>query len=232
MIGAILSLCLLLAFVSINVAMLFLGFFRKGTSAFLRNIGGMKVPENEKKEWEKLYTLAWLTVGLWALWELRGQTLLGVMFSFLAFRSGANVGRLMVYHHHDARLIERTGGGRLLGMLSKVVKLLLLLEGSFLAAFALSYKVLSVPLRGGGTVGGFLLALWVGGFIFGLIFGVLISRNNRGVLLRDNVLTLAFFTVRDASTPRGLRDTFLNHSPEGWSCLSVHSASTTRGRRR
>ncbi|MDI3475810.1 MAG: hypothetical protein PWQ79_1316 [Thermococcaceae archaeon] len=130
------------------------------------------------------------------------------------FRSGANIGRLIIYSHHDAELVEELGGEGILGMISTVTKLSLLFEGLFLASLALSYKALSIALSIGGTARGLLLTLWLGGLAFGLAFGLFMARNNHGVLLKEDISLLAFFTIRKvsiktSSTYEKLRDNVL-----------------------
>jgi hypothetical protein len=199
MIEKLIAVLLLTVFLVINIVLFFMRLFRKGASILFKNLLRSEIPENEKKGWEKIYTLVWLAVGLWAFWKLKDKTILGAFFGFFTFRSGANVGKLIVYSHHDAKLVEKGGEGRVLGMISTVVKLSLLLEGTFLAGIAISYKALSITLKGGETAGHFLLALWLVGLAFGIIFGLLISRNNNGILLGDSLSTLAFFTMRKVS---------------------------------
>ncbi len=214
MLGKIIGIFLLLAFIAIRAGLTMAGFFRKGMTTMLGKLIPVDIPENEKKSWETTYTIVWLAIGLWALWELKDRTLLGAFFGFLAFRSGASVGKVIIYSHHDAKLVEKLGSGKVLGMISTVTKLSLLIESLFLAALAFSYKALSVTLENGGTAGRFLLALWLGGFAFGILFGLFIARNNRGILLKDSLSTLAFFTMRKvsvkaSSTSGKLRDNVL-----------------------
>jgi hypothetical protein len=198
MIEKLLALFLLGVFLSANIFISFIRTFQKGASLFLKGLLRSNIPENEKKSMEKVYTVAWLVIGLWAFWELKDKTLLGAFFGLLSFRSGANVGKVLVYSHHDAKLVEELGEGRVLGMISTVVRLSLVLEATFLLSLALAYKAVSVSL-GRGTAGHLLLGLWFAGLIFGLIFGFLVARNNRGILLSDSISTIAFFTMRSVS---------------------------------
>jgi hypothetical protein len=219
MLSKIIGIFLLLAFISIQAGLMMARFFRKGMTTVLGKVIPADIPENEKKSWEIIYTIVWLATGLWALWELKDKTLLGAFFGFFAFRSGANVGKVIIYSYHDAKLVENLGNGKVLGMISTVTKLSLLFESLFLAALAFSYKALSVTLKGGGTVGRFLLILWFGGFAFGVIFSLFIARNNRGVLLKDSLSTLAFFTMRKVSVKTSsasgkLKDNVLKRLPK------------------
>ncbi|NJF25036.1 hypothetical protein [Thermococcus sp. Bubb.Bath] len=219
MLSKIIGIILLLAFISIQTGLMMVRFFRKGMTTVLGRVIPADIPENEKKSWEIIYTIVWLVIGLWALWELKDKTILGAFFGFFAFRGGANVGKLVIYSRHDAKLVERLGSGRVLEMISTVTKLSLLLESLFLAALAFSYKALSVTLKGGGTAGRFLLLLWLGGFIFGTLFGLFIARNNRGILLKDSLSTLAFFTMRKVSVKTSsasekLKDNVLKRLPK------------------
>jgi len=214
MLGRIIGIFLLLVFVAIRAGLTMAGLFRKSMTTVLGRVLPADIPENEKKRWETVYTIVWLVTGLWALWELKDRAILGAFFGLLTFRSGASVGKVLIYSHHDAKLVEKLGSGKVLGMISTVTKLSLLIESLFLAALAFSYKALSVTLESGGTVGRFLLTLWLGGFTFGILFGLFIARNNRGILLKDSLSTLAFFTMRKvsvkaSSTSGKLRDNVL-----------------------
>jgi len=68
-----------------------------------------------------------------------------------------------------------------------VTRLWLLLEGTFVLAFALAYKALSAVSTSRGPAGTFILELWLLGLVFGFAFFTLVARDNRGILLRDQI---------------------------------------------
>ncbi len=204
MLSEFLSLFLLGLFLLVNVLILLGRAFRSLTGTTWKKILRLNLPENEKRGWERLYTVIWLAVGLGAFITLWGWSLTRVVaaiFGFLAFRSGANVTRTLVYGFHDRRIIEEHGGGEgILGVMARATQLSLLLEIVFIVAFALAYKVFSVAVNPGVGANTFILYLWLAGLLFGAVFGWLITRNNRGILLRNIIATVGFFAVRKGKT--------------------------------
>ncbi len=199
MLSEILSLLLLGLFLIFNALVLFARTVGSLTGMAWRKVLRLDLPENEKKGWERLYTLVWLAVGLWAFWKLWGWNPVRVMaavFGFLAFRSGANVTRVLVYGLHDRKIVEEHGGGKVLGVVARATGLSLLLETVFILAFALAYKALSIALKPGFGANTFILYLWLSGLLFGLLFGWFIAKNNRGILLRNAIATVGFFALR------------------------------------
>ena len=201
MIREILAFLFLTAFLFINLSLMLMRIFGSLAGVTWRKVLRLDLPENEKKGWERLYTLIWLAVGLWAFWKLWGWSLTRVVaavFGFLAFRSGANITRTLVYSLHDRKIIEEyTGDSRLLRIVGRATELSLLLESLFVVSFALLYKTLSVTFNPGGrSASAFILYLWLAGLLFGLLFGWFIARNNRGILMRNAIATVGFFALR------------------------------------
>ena len=201
MLQELLSLLILATFILINAALLVGRLLGAITGMTWRKVLRLDLPENEKKGWERLYTLVWLPIGLWAFYKLWGWSLTratAAVFGFFAFRSGANVARTLVYSLHDRKIIEEYAGeSRTLGTIGRATRLSLLVEGLFVVSFALLYKTLSVTLNPGGrSASAFILYLWLAGLLFGLLFGWLIARNNRGILMRNAIATVGFFALR------------------------------------
>ncbi|WCN27717.1 hypothetical protein [Thermococcus kodakarensis] len=167
-------------------------FAKRMAGKVLKKLLRVRVPENQKKGVERLYTPIWVIIGLWAFFKLKDASLLGAVFGLLAFRSGANITRLLVYSSHDGKILKEMAEGRVLGILEKAVRISLILEAAFPFAMLLAYKTLSAVTISHGSVGKFLLELWVAGAIFGLVFGYLIAKDNRGLLLEDSVEALTF----------------------------------------
>ena len=203
MLREIASLMLLLIFIGINITVGLGRLFGRFAGVTLRRALGVDLPENEKKGWERLFTLVWLPIGLWAFFKLWGWSVSGVigaLFGFLAFRSGANLTRSLVYSIHDRKIVEEHGEGRLLSVIGKATGLSVLLEGTFAFSFALAYKLLSATITPGRSANQFILLLWLGGLAFGLVFGWFIARNNRGILLRNAILVVGFFAAKKGKT--------------------------------
>ncbi|ASI99495.1 hypothetical protein [Thermococcus celer] len=201
MIGELLAILLLATFLLIKIALTLMRTFGRITGRTWRKVLRLEVPENEKKGLERVYTLAWVLVGAWAflkLWGWSPTRITAAFFGFLAFRGGANVAKTLIYGLHDQRIIEGyTEDSKVLGVVGKATKLSLLLETLFVVAFALAYKALSVALKPGGMgANTFILSLWLSGLVFGSFFAWFIARNNRGILLKDAIATVGFFTLR------------------------------------
>ena len=201
MLGELLSLFLLATFLLINVILAFMRVFGSLAGMAWRKALRLDIPENEKKGIEKVYTVIWLAVGIWAFWKLWGWSatrIMAAIFGFFAFRSGANITRTLIYGLHDQRIIEEyTDDSSVLRIIGTATKLSLLLETIFIVSFALVYKTLSVTVNPNGkSASTFILYLWLAGLLFGLLFGWFIARNNRGILLRNAIATVWFFTAR------------------------------------
>ncbi|ASJ06304.1 hypothetical protein A3L08_02635 [Thermococcus pacificus] len=194
MLWELLSLVLLLIFLGINVMSWFIRIGGKLAGVTLRKALRVDVPRNEKKGLERLFTLIWVAIGLWASFKVRWNYL-AMLFAFLAFRSGANITRTLVYSIHDGKVLEKyAGDSRALSLLSRAVRASLLLEGLFVFAFGLAYKAISMTARPGEFSRGlFILELWLAGLVFGALFGWLIARNNRGILLENQIVVVYFF---------------------------------------
>ncbi|MEO2152663.1 MAG: hypothetical protein ABGW50_08410 [Thermococcus sp.] len=190
----VLAILLLLAFPFINLTMTMFRLAGRLAGATLRRALHIDVLGNQKKTLERLFTPIWIIVGLYGAWKVRWDYL-AMVFAFLAFRSGANVSRTLVYSVHDGKIIEKyTSDSRVLGIIGKAVKVSLLLEGTFVVAFALAYKALSLTTTSTGTSATlFVMTLWLVGLIFGAIFGWFIARNNEGILLEDQITVVLLF---------------------------------------
>jgi len=198
MIREIFAFLLLMAFLIINLSLILMRAFGSLAGMTWRKVLRLDIPENEKKSIERLYTLVWIAVGIWAFWKLWGASWTAALFGFLAFRSGANITKTLIYGLHDQKIVEEyTEESTLLGIVGMATKLSLLLETIFIVAFALAYKAFSVTLSPNGMSANiFILSLWLSGLLFGLAFGWFIARNNKGILLRNAIATVGFFATK------------------------------------
>ncbi len=194
MLWELLSAVLLLTFLGINLWLWLIKAVGKLAGITVKKVLRVEVPGNEKKGLERIFTPIWILIGLWASFKVRWD-ILAMLFAFLAFRSGANVARALVYSVHDGKVLERyTGDSRVLSLIGKAARASLLLEGVFVLAFGLAYKAISVTARPGGlSRGPFIIELWLAGLGFGAFFGWLIARNNRGILLENQIAVVSFF---------------------------------------
>ncbi|WP_456422983.1 hypothetical protein [Thermococcus sp.] len=207
---SLLSYLLLLLFLGINLWLSILRITSRIAGKFLTKAFRINLPPNEKKTMERMFTVIWLAVGIYGALKVRWN-LLAMVFAFLAFRSGANVSRTLVYSIHDGKIIERhVRDSRTLGIMGRAVRISLLLEGLFVIAFALAYKVLSTtagPARGSASI--FIVELWILGLVFGVAFGLMVARNNEGILLENQMAVVWFFTGKKSKekTERTIEET-------------------------
>ncbi len=196
MLGRLLSIILLTVFLLMNLAMLVIKPFVGAGTRLWKRIFGVNIPKDDKRGYGWLHTLAWIAVGVWAVWKLKSAGVLAEFFGFLSFRSGANVTRTLVYGLHDRDTLRKYSGEGLLSIIGNVMKFSLLMETVFVASIALAYKTLSITEGPRISAGGFILFLWTAGLLFGLVFGWLTARNHRGVLLQNTVPVVLFFSIR------------------------------------
>ncbi|ASJ01914.1 hypothetical protein A3L09_00880 [Thermococcus profundus] len=192
----LLAAILLTMFLGISAAVKVMGTIMRAGSAVWRKALRVEIPENEKKSWEKVHTAVWLLIGIWAFWRLKSSTLLGAVFGFLSFRSGSNVSKTAVYALHDRNILKRySEGDRLLSVVGIASAFSLLMEGIFVLSFATAYRILSATAGPTTTAGSFIIYLWIGGFLFGAVFAWLVSRDNEGVILKNEAPVVLFFTT-------------------------------------
>lgn len=197
------SLALLSVFLGLNV-MVGVARFTVGIgSSVWRRVLRVEIPENEKKGYEILYTVIWIAIGLWAFWKLKDKTLLGAVLSIFTFRSGSNLSKTLLYALHDQKIVqEYSNREQLLSLIGKASTITLITEAIFVVTLGVAYKILSMTLTPGMGMskeissGNFLLYLWGAGFLFGLLFGWFMGRNNRGILMSNAFPILIFFMAR------------------------------------
>lgn len=188
---------LLLVFIGLNLMLLMARTMAGLGSAAWKKIFRIEVPENEKKSYETLQTVAWLAAGAWGFWELRGTSLLAAFLAFFAFRSGLNVSKTLIYALHDQKVVrEQYSEGKLLSVIGTASAVSLLLEGLFVVVLAIAYKALSAITQSGISAGNLVLYLWLSGLAFGAASALLVARNNRGILMKNALPIVVFFSAR------------------------------------
>ncbi|AFK23104.1 hypothetical protein Py04_1533 [Pyrococcus sp. ST04] len=172
--------------------------FSSSISKLITTIFRIQPPKNEKKRYEILFTAIWVLVGIYALKSFKNINLFSKLFIFLTFRNGAVIFKKLIYGIHDFNLLKKTEKGKALSLVSKAVGFTILLEILFLFALALSYRIITagVKILFGLESGRFLIYLWIVGAIFGTIFGVFMSHNNKGLLLQNEMALVLLFTGR------------------------------------
>ncbi|WP_237710152.1 hypothetical protein [Pyrococcus sp. ST04] len=189
---------LVVPFILLNLAILVVSLFSSSISKLITTIFRIQPPKNEKKRYEILFTAIWVLVGIYALKSFKNINLFSKLFIFLTFRNGAVIFKKLIYGIHDFNLLKKTEKGKALSLVSKAVGFTILLEILFLFALALSYRIITagVKILFGLESGRFLIYLWIVGAIFGTIFGVFMSHNNKGLLLQNEMALVLLFTGR------------------------------------
>ncbi|ASJ01594.1 hypothetical protein [Thermococcus gorgonarius] len=188
---------LLLIFIGLNLMLLMARTMAGLGSAAWKKLFRVEVPENEKKSYELLQTAAWIVAGVWGFWKLRSASLLAAFLAFFAFRSGLNVSKTLIYTLHDQKVVrEHYIEGRLLSVIGTASAVSLLLEGLFVVTMAVAYKALSAVTQSGIGAGNLVLYLWLSGLAFGAASALLVARNNRGILMKNALPIVVFFSAR------------------------------------
>ena len=171
----------------------------------------IKLPENEKRRYEKVFTIVWVLVAIIGIilmikegkgapiQETRGYltriiTLWQVASLALIFRNGANLSKNLIYRWHDAQVLkEYTNDDAILRIVGRATRLNLVLEGWFLFGWSITYMIVKSTIKGSILS----LKLWLCGLIFGIVFGLFMARNNKGILLRNEILIVLLFAAKE-----------------------------------
>lgn len=201
----ILTYILLIPFVLISLIISMAGVLLSATGKAVARILRVQLPGDEKRRYRFLFTAVWVAAGIYAVRQLENTNPLVLFLTFLTFRNGASIVMKFIYGVHDAAVIgEHTKDSRVLALAGRAVRLAVLTEVLFLLVWAVSYRTITVSIKGTGF-SAFLLYLWIAGAVFGALFGVFIARGNRGILLQDELSIVLLFTGKkglEASTGR------------------------------
>ena len=187
-----LSLALFISDMLLSLAYVMQGFASKLTSKMAR------VKLAQPNLMDRLYTVTWLLVGLAGIW-LVGLKISVISISiFLSFKSGADLGSRIAYGFHDISLLD--GQSITKKIIGKAVGIAALPSVFFLVIWKVFQRILSSlasELLGVG-VDVLTLSLWIAGLAFGLLYGILRSRGESGILLRGELaLVLGFKLARE-----------------------------------
>ena len=194
---------ILVPFLLLNIAIILGRFLQSRLAGFLQDKLNIDVPYETYKEkrYNLFYTLLWIAVGILGYFMLENPSILSAVFIFLAFRSGANTTRRVIFGFHDVKTIkEHTSNSKLIGIVSKAIKIGLATEVLFLLIWGVAYKTLSATIKVAFSLGfnQLTLILWGAGLLFGLLFGLIRSRGSVGFLLKDELSLVLLFSVEKA----------------------------------
>ncbi len=144
---------------------------------------GANVAKRSFLDW--IYILVWVSAGVLSLYVKRPPSVL-TLFIFLTFKGGADLGARAIYMVHDASLLRHKG-------LSKVIATSIVLATLPSIIFFISWGIfqqlftsLSATILGI-SMNSFPYYLWAAGISFGIIFGVIRSIGEGGILLRGEL---------------------------------------------
>ncbi|ADT84666.1 hypothetical protein [Thermococcus barophilus] len=192
----VLAYVLIIPFVLLNVMISMMRFFISAGSKLMTKIFRIQIPKNEKREYEILFTITWIVAGIYALKSFKNTNILLGILIFLTFRNGAAISKKLIYGIHDANLIkENAEDKKILGLINRAVGLGILSEILFLFIWALSYRAITIGMNALLRLGlnELVLYLWIAGVVFGAVFGMFISHNNKGILLQNEVMLVLLF---------------------------------------
>lgn len=174
-------------------------------------------PEEERrfKRLERLFLLVWVLAGggagiyfIIAADPTGVAGVIGVIGGavglFTAFKSGALLTRFVAYAFHDRRLITEKAGEIPLGSLvSKAVLPGIAANALFLLVWVLLFRMAKVGVAvGEGGANWLPLGLWLGGLVFGYVYGMWRAHEDPRFLMRDDLGVVAFMGVMKADRER------------------------------
>lgn len=172
--------------------------------------------EHRFKRLDRLFQFVWLVVGAAAAVFLLARagpsgalavigTIGGAVGIFIAFKSGAMLTRFVAYAFHDRAVVrEKAGQIPLGGLISKAIVPGIAANAVFLLVWALLFRVANVAVKGIGEAGANWLpiGLWLGGLVFGYVYGIWRSGEDPRFLLRDDFGVVAFMGIMKADKER------------------------------
>ena len=172
--------------------------------------------EHHFKRLDRLFQFVWLIVGTAAAVFLLARagpsgalavigTIGGAVGIFVAFKSGAMLTRFVAYAFHDRAVVRQKAGQIPLGgLISKAIVPGVVANAVFLLVWALLFRVANVGVKGIGEAGAnwLPLGLWLGGLVFGYVYGIWRSREEPRFLLRDDLGVVAFMGIMKVDKER------------------------------
>ncbi len=176
-----LSLALFITSLMVSLAYLMQNIASKLTSKLI----GVKLAQS--RVIDRLYTAAWLFAGVLGIWLSGLKISMLAISAFFAFKGGADLSSRVEYGFHDLSLLKgKSFPKRIIG---KAVGVAALPSVFFLIIWKLFQQILSSLASEflGIRVDTLVLWLWAAGLVFGLLFGVIRSRGEEGILLKGEL---------------------------------------------
>jgi len=172
--------------------------------------------EHRFKRLDQLFQFVWLVVGVAGAVFLLARagpsgalavmgTIGGAVSIFIAFKSGAMLTRFVAYAFHDRTIVRERAGQIPLGdLISKAIVPVIAANVVFLLVWVLLFRVANVAVKSIGEAGANWLpiGLWLGGLVFGYVYGIWRSGEDPRFLLRDSFGVVAFMGIMKADKER------------------------------
>ncbi|MBY9016710.1 MAG: hypothetical protein KGD68_13535 [Candidatus Lokiarchaeota archaeon] len=192
LIEIVLAFIILTPFIIFNIAIAFGSFFQKKVSLFL--VKKLKLEEEYKNSYLKLFNIinfiVWITVGLINILNLDNPISISSVVIFLAFRSGTTLSKRVTLGIHDLKVMKsRFSEKKYIKNVSRMVKISIIIELTFLLVWALLNRTLNVAVKSNFGIDVNILAiiLWIAGIIYGFVFSLIISIPSKQFLLKNEI---------------------------------------------
>ena len=191
-IDVIVAFIILIPFIIINIFFWFGSLFQKKVSKFLQLI----VKEEEKfedsqfKKFKVINFIIWIAVGGINVFLLDNPLSLGALIIFLSFRGGATLSIRFIFGIHDVKIMKHhLSDKKTMKIISLMIKLGIITELLFVVTWGILYRFLSVSIKSfiGIEVNILIILLWIAGFIYGIIFSMILGKLSNQFLLKNEI---------------------------------------------
>lgn len=152
-----------------------------------------KIKDEFKSSSRKVFSLVngtiWIIVGGINIYFLDEVFSLGAIIVFLAFRSGYTLSKRFIFGIHDSRILKKKYKGNITKILSRLVKIGIIIEILFLLLIAILYRYLSISFKTslGIEVNILVILLLVSGFIYGFFTSTIFSSRTSQFLSKNEI---------------------------------------------
>jgi len=186
----ILAYLILLPFILFNIVLSMITFIRNKFTRYAFSILRKDIVFAQKNITDRIYSFSWVVFGSVGCLVSGVTNVLTLLMIFLAFNSGGNISKQIIFTIHDRRILsgEKEHVKR---NFVKIIAILTIIQLLFVLAWAVTYRIVSVSIK---TIFGldadiYIIILWVIGLIIGMIYSFIRTRKEPNLLMR-NELTL------------------------------------------
>ena len=134
--------------------------------------------------------IIWLIVGIVNVFSLDNLISIGAILVLFAFRSGITLSKRFIFGIHDIRVMKlHLSDKKITKIISRVVKIGIIIELMFIFMWGILYKYLSVSVKTtlGIEVNVLVMILWSTGFIYGIVFSLILSVFSKDIILTNEI---------------------------------------------